>query len=328
LQTTEAQALMSSIMSGQLDGPQIAAVLVALRMKGETVKEITGFAAAMRDKAVRISPAREGLVDTCGTGGDARHTFNISTATALVAAGMGIPVAKHGNRAVSSSCGSADVLEALGVVIDLHPDDVAGLIDEVGIGFLFAPQHHPAMKHAAPVRRQLGIRTVFNLLGPLTNPAGVKRQLVGVFAAELTEPVCRVLGELGAEKAFVVHGQDGTDEISISGPTTVSELSAGRVRSFIFTPEEAGLERADIEAIAGGTAEENASHIEDILAGGGGGRRDAVLLNAGFVAVLADLAEDVTAGVELARIAIDDGSVRKLVDDLRRASRRRFKEAS
>jgi anthranilate phosphoribosyltransferase len=328
LKNSEAHDLMSAIMAGELSGAEIGAVLVALRMKGETVTEIAGFAAAMREKAVPISPGREGLVDTCGTGGDSRQTFNISTATALVAAAMGVPVAKHGNRAVSSSCGSADVLEALGVRIELEPEEVAGLIDEVGIGFLFAPRHHPAMKHAAPVRKQLGIRTVFNLLGPLTNPAGVKRQLLGVFAPDLTEPVCRVLGDLGAERAFVVHGRDGTDEVSIAGETVVSEWSDGRVRTYEFTPEDAGLRRAGLDEIGGGSSAENAAHILHVLNGNGGPRSDAVLLNTGFVAVLGGRAGDVAHGVDLAREAIESGDAQRLLEDLRRASSRRAGEAS
>ncbi len=321
LSTDEARALMGSIMSGELKDTQIAAILTALRMKGETVDEIAGFASAMREKAIRITPKRDGLVDTCGTGGDGRQTFNISTATALVAAAMCIPVAKHGNRAVSSKCGSADVLEALGVNIQLSPESVTTLIDQIGIGFLFAPRHHPAMKYAAPARRELGIRTVFNLLGPLTNPAGVKRQLIGVFDRDLTEVICRVLLSLGSEKAFVVHGLDGTDEVSIAEATVVTALEAGEVRTFVFTPEEAGLERADIGALSGGSAEDNAALITDILNGGGGAGSDAVRLNAGFVAVLADLASDVREGVALATDSIESGRARKLLDALREASR-------
>lgn len=320
LPSNQARALMNSIMSGELADTQIAAILTALRSKGETVDEITGFAAAMREKAIRISPKRADLVDTCGTGGDARGTFNISTATALVAAAMGIPIAKHGNRAVSSQCGSADVLEALGVNIQLRPESVAELIDRVGIGFLFAPQHHPAMKYAAPVRKQLGIRTVFNVLGPLTNPAGVKRQLIGVFNQDLTEVLCRVLQALGSEKAFVVHGLDGTDEVSISTETLVSALENGNVRTFHLTPEEAGLERAEISAITGGSAKENAAHIMEILGGGGGARRDAVLLNTALVATLADRASGVAAGVTAAREAIADGRARNLLSMLREVS--------
>lgn len=328
LDADEAYGLMNSIMAGELDEARIAAVLVALRMKGETVDEITGFARAMRERAEKVAPLRRGLVDTCGTGGDAKGTFNISTGTALVAAAMGVPIAKHGNRAVSSSCGSADVLEHLGVAVDLPPQQVADMIDEMGIGFLFAPRHHPAMKHAAPVRRQLGVRTVFNLLGPLTNPAGVRRQLLGVFAEELVDPVCRVLAELGAQKAFVVYGRDGTDEVSITGETAIAALDGGQIRRFVFTPEDAGLTRASLADIQGGTAAENATHLEAVLNGAAGPRRDAVLLNAGFVAVLADLADDPLEGVALARQAVDSGCAGRLLDSLRQVSRRYVREAS
>jgi anthranilate phosphoribosyltransferase len=315
-----AQALLVSIMDGDLTAPQIAAILTALRMKGETVDEIAGFAAAMRDKAVAVKTKRSGLVDTCGTGGDARHTFNISTAAALVAAAMGIPVAKHGNRAVSSKCGSADVLEALGVNIDLAPDQTGRLIDRVGIGFLFAPRYHPAMKHAAPVRRQMGVRTVFNILGPLTNPAGVKRQLIGVFKQDLTEVVCRVLRALGSEKVYVAHGLDGTDEVSLAGQTQITALENGTIRTFRFTPEEAGLERADLSALSGSSPEENAGHIKEVLAGCNGARSDATLLNAGFVAALTGITPDPREGVRLAREAIRSGRALKLLDALREES--------
>ncbi|MHC4944967.1 MAG: anthranilate phosphoribosyltransferase [Planctomycetota bacterium] len=317
----EARALMDSIMQGALAEAQIAAILTALRMKGETVDEIAGFAAAMRENAVRISPKRDGLVDTCGTGGDARHTFNISTATAIVVAAMGIPVAKHGNRAVSSKCGSADVLEALGVNIELSPEAVTELIDKIGIGFLFAPKLHPAMKHAAPVRQKLGVRTVFNVLGPLTNPAGVKRQLIGVFRPDLTEVMARVLAALGSERAFVVHGMDGTDEVSITGETVVSSLKNGEVDTFLFAPEDAGLKRADLSAIAGGDAKENAAHITGLLNGTAGPRRDAVLLNAGFVATLAGRTIDPIEGVSLARETLKSGKAAQLLEKLCETSR-------
>jgi anthranilate phosphoribosyltransferase len=321
LSVDQARAVMGAVMDGKLEPAQIAALLIALRVKGETVDELTGLALAMRDHAVTISPRRIGLVDTCGTGGDGRNTFNISTATALVAASMGVPVAKHGNRAVSSRCGSADVLEALGVVVSLPPAAVTELIDEVGIGFLFAPGHHPAMRHAAPVRRQLGVRTAFNLLGPLTNPAGVRLQLVGVFAPHLTEPVAEVLGALGCERAFVVHGLDGTDEVSIAGPTRISEYRDGAVRTFELVPEEAGLERSSLDELAGGTPQDNAEMVRDILAGTGGPRADAVMLNAGFVAMLAGRAETAADGVQLARRALNDGAATELLERLAVASR-------
>jgi anthranilate phosphoribosyltransferase len=289
-------------------------------MKGETTGEIAGFAQAMRENSVRVNPVRDGLIDTCGTGGDARGTFNISTASALVAASMGIPVAKHGNRAVSSKCGSADVLEALGVNISLPPEAVSQLIDGVGIGFMFAPTHHPAMKYAASARKDLGVRTVFNLLGPLTNPAGVKRQIVGVFSAKLTEPVCNVLKELGTEKAFAVHGLDGTDEVSITGETVVSSLEDGEVKTFEFAPEDAGLDRADISSISGGSAEENAEFIRNILRGQNGARSDVVMLNAGFAALLADRVSNVADGVKMAREAVESGKAEELLRDLAAAS--------
>jgi anthranilate phosphoribosyltransferase len=320
LSREETHDLMHRIMSGQLQDAQIAAILTALRMKGETVAEIAGFAAAMREKAVPVAAQREGLIDTCGTGGDGRDTFNISTATALVVAAMGIPVAKHGNRAVSSRSGSADVLEALGVNINLDPPRVAALIDQVGIGFLFAPQHHPAMRYAAPARKQLGIRTVFNILGPLTNPAGVRRQLIGVFDRDLTEVLCGVLRELGAQKAFVVHGMDGTDEVSLCGETQISALRDGTVDTYRFTPEDAGLERADLDALAGGSAAENAALITGLLRGTNGPRRDVVLLNAAFAAQLADRAPNTAVGVTLAADAIDTGGAFRLLEALRAAS--------
>ncbi|MEE9269692.1 MAG: anthranilate phosphoribosyltransferase [Candidatus Krumholzibacteria bacterium] len=316
----DAAGLMNSIMSGELSAVRAAAILTALRMKGETIDEITGFVSAMREKAVRITPRSEGVIDTCGTGGDARHTFNISTTTAFVAAGMGIPVAKHGNRAVSSRCGSTDVLEALGINLDLSPDAVTELIDRVGLGFLFAPHHHPAMKHVAPVRKELGTRTVFNLLGPMVNPAGVKRQLIGVFRRDLTEVVARVLQALGSEKVFVVHGLDGTDEASLSGETAVSLLENGAVRTTTITPEDAGVERADISALSGGDAEENAGHLLAVLQGKNGPRRDAVVLNAAFAAVLADKAGSLAEGADLARATIDSGAALDRLGTLREAS--------
>ena len=316
----EARDLMGAIMDGAVGEAPLAAVLTALRIKGETIDEIAGFAAAMRERAVPVRPRRGGLADTCGTGGDGKHTFNISTAAALVAAAMGIGIAKHGNRAISSRSGSADVLEALGVNIALPPAAVAESIDRVGIGFLFAPLHHPAMKHAAPVRRQLGVRTVFNLLGPLTNPAGVKRQLVGVYRPELTDVICAVLARLGAERAFVVHGLDGTDEVSIAAETRVSELAGGEVRTYSFAPEEAGLGRAAPGAIAGGDAAANATRLRAIFAGEEGPLADAIALNAGFVAMAAGRAASPADGVELARRVITGGDAAELLERLRSVS--------
>ena len=320
LRREEARHWMSEVMEGKVSEVALAAFLIALRAKGETPGEIAGLAEAMREHAVAVEPKCDGLVDTCGTGGDGLGTFNISTATALVAAAMGVRVAKHGNRAISSRSGSADVLEALGVRIDLPPASVTRLIEEVGIGFLFAPSHHPAMRHAALVRKQLGVRTVFNILGPLTNPAGVKRQLLGVFDAALTETMAEVLGALGAEAAFVVHGADGGDEISITGETRISALRDGKVSTYSFHPVEAGLEVTGAAQIAGGSAEENAAYLESVLAGEPGGRTDAVLLNAGFVAMLAGQATAPADGVACAREAVASGRASALLGRLREAS--------
>jgi anthranilate phosphoribosyltransferase/anthranilate synthase/phosphoribosyltransferase len=321
LDRTESETLMGAMMSGELSQPKIAAILTALRVKGETVPEITGFAQAMRARAIGISSSRKDMIDTCGTGGDAQHTFNISTTVALVAAGMGVAVAKHGNRAVSSNCGSADVLEALDVVIDLEPEAVGTLIDEVGFGFLFAPHHHPAMKHVAPVRKELGIRTMFNLLGPMTNPAGVKRQLIGVFRRDLTETVANVLKDLGSDRVFVVHGLDGTDEVSLAGETQVSYLEHGHVHTMMFTPEDAEVERASIDKLCGGNAEQNAQLILDVLRGEKGPCRDAVVLNAAFAAVVAEKTRNLVEGANLARDTIDSGRALGALEALRDASR-------
>jgi len=320
LTRAEAMSIMRSIMSGELTDVQVAGVLVGLRAKGETVDEIAGFAGAMRERLVPVPLRTNGAVDTCGTGGDGCGTFNVSTATAIVASGMGITVAKHGNRAVSSKCGSADVLEALGVNISLQPDEISRLIDRAGIGFLFAPAHHPAMKHAAAARRELGLRTVFNILGPLTNPAGVKRQLVGVFDPALTETVARVLQELGSECVYAVHSADGSDEVSTTAPTRVSELSDGTVRTYQFDPASVGLAPSGPGDIAGGTAAENAAMIEQILDGAAGPRRDAVVVNAAFTAMAAGKVETVEDGIALSREAIDSGRAREKLESLRRIS--------
>lgn len=320
LSREQARGLMRQVMTGALPPVSLAAHLVALRGKGEAVSEIVGFAEAMRERAVPIPVRRRGLVDTCGTGGDASGTFNISTAAALLSAAMGIGIAKHGNRAVSSRSGSADVLEALGVAIDLEPAQVGTLIDTLGIGFLFAPALHPAMRHAMPVRRELGVRTVFNLLGPLTNPAGVDRQLMGVYDPGLCEPVCRALGQLGCRKAFVVHGEGGLDEVSPSGATTVAALDRGVVTVFEFHPRDAGLDPVPLAELAGGTADENARIIREVFGGGRPGAAAAVVLNAGFVAVAAGVATDVRGGVEAARRTLVSGAGLRLLDDLCRAS--------
>src|SRR5437870_6647581 len=258
LSREQASAAMDAMLEGGAPVSQMAALLVALRMKGETSDEIAGAAQALRSRAARVEVSQERLIDTCGTGGDSSHTFNISTAAAFVAAAGGARVAKHGNRAVSSKCGSADVLTALGVEVELPPAAVAACIDECGIGFLFAPRHHAAMRHVAPVRKELGLRTIFNLLGPLANPAGARRQLLGVYAAHLVPVLARTLAELGCDRAFVVHGAGGLDEISTSGPTRMAEVRGGSVREFEFAPEDAGVPRAELSELHGGDAQENA----------------------------------------------------------------------
>lgn len=316
----DARALMQVIVSGELSEPQIAGVLIALRAKGETTDEIAGFVSVLRDKAIRVTPSRERLVDTCGTGGDGTHTFNISTAAAIVAAGAGVAIAKHGNRALSSKCGSSDVLDALGVRA-VAPERVAQIIDEIGIGFMFAPAHHPALRHAAGVRRDLGVRTVFNLLGPLANPAFVKRQLVGVFDPSLTETVALVLASLGSEKVYVVHGSDGSDEVTVTGETRVTLLDDGHVTTSSFAPESVGIERANARALTGGTPEENAKTIVAILDGARGAKRDAVVLNAAFVIVVAGRADSIAEGVSLAAASIDEGRAKDVLERLRAATR-------
>lgn len=318
----EAAAAMDAIMSGAATNAQIAAFLTALRMKGETVEELIGFAQVMRQKAVRVRTKgeevaaltgtdREMLLDTCGTGGDAAGTFNVSTATALVVAGAGVKVAKHGNRSVSSLCGSADVVEALGVSLELPPAAVARCIDEVGIGFLYAPLLHTAMKHVMPARREMGIRTVFNMLGPLTNPAGANAQVIGVYSAALTEPLARVLAELGTLRAFVVHGADGLDEISNTGESRISEVREGTARSFTVSPEDFGVPRATLAALRGGDREENARIIREILAGRNGPKRDIVLMNAAAALLVGGRARDLKEGVALAARSIDSGAAQQ-----------------
>ncbi|MBO2520407.1 MAG: anthranilate phosphoribosyltransferase [Firmicutes bacterium] len=303
----EAAAAMEAIMEGEATPAQIAAFITALRIKGETVDEIAGCARVMREKAAKITPRRTPLVDTCGTGGDGANTFNISTAAAFVAAAAGAAVAKHGNRSVSSRCGSADVLEALGVRIDLTPDAVRECIDQVGIGFLFAPLFHSSMRHAVGPRKEIGIRSVFNVLGPLTNPASAQAQVVGVYDAALTEPLARVLGRLSVREAYVVHGQPRLDEISISGETQVSHLKDGEVHTFRIRPEDAGLKTWPAETIAGGDAQHNAAIIRSVLKGKEGPQRDVVLLNAAAALLVAGLAKDLMDGVARAAESIDRG---------------------
>ena len=319
LSREEARAVMEEVLRGEATDAQIAALLVGLHMKGETVEEIVGFAEAIRGAATPLPIARdslvdvsgtgrEALVDTCGTGGDASGTFNISTATALTVAGAGVRVAKHGNRGVSSKCGSADVMECLGVNINLPPARVAQCLDEVGIAFLFAPLMHSATKYVQPARRELRLRTVFNLLGPLTNPAHTSAQVVGVYSEDLVEKLAEALALLGLRRALVVHGADGLDEISISGPTRVAEVRDGQVRSYEVTPEEFGIERAPLEAIAGGDAASNAGTIREILRGTKSARRDVVLLNAAATLVAAGKADKIGEGIPQAGKSLDSGA--------------------
>src|SRR3954463_790452 len=330
LSREEARAVMAEILSGQTTDAQIAALLVAMHMKGETVEEIVGFAEAIRaaaaplnrtelngDSALDVSGTeRDALVDTCGTGGDASGTFNISTATALTVAGAGVRVAKHGNRSVTSKCGSADVVEALGVNISLPPARMAACLKEVGIAFLFAPAMHSAMKYVQPVRRELRLRTVFNLLGPLTNPARATCQVVGVYADDLVEKLAEALSMLGLRRALVVHGSDGLDEITITVTTRIGEVRNGGVHTYEVTPEEFGLKRAPIEAIAGGDAAFNASLIRDVLAGKKSSYRDLVLLNASAALVAAGRADHLRDAVPLAAKAIDTGEALEKLQSL------------
>lgn len=312
----EAEEAMATIMEGQATPAQIGAFLAALRLKGETVAEVTGFARAMRARATRLETRHSVFIDTCGTGGDGAGTFNISTAAALVVAACGLPVAKHGNRSVSSHCGSADVLEALGVAVDLTPERAARCLDEVGLAFLFAPTYHRAMRHAAGPRREIGIRTVFNLLGPLCNPAAAPVQVVGVYDGQLVETVARVLGRLGSRRAFVVHGSDGLDEVTVTGPTLVAELADGAVRTYTFDPKEVGIPYARLADLRGGDAATNAAIIRAVLEGEAGPRRDIVLLNAAFALVAGGLAADVAEGLALAAAAIDTGKARAKLAEL------------
>jgi len=319
LARAEARAVMTEVLTGKCSDTQIAALLVALHMKGETVEEIVGFAEAIRSAATPFElhgnavldasgTGRGALVDTCGTGGDASGTFNISTATAFVAAGAGVRVAKHGNRSVTSKCGSADVMEALGVNINLPPARISACLEQVGIAFLFAPALHSAMKYVQPVRRELRLRTVFNLLGPLTNPARATCQVVGVYSDDLVEKLAEALSMLGLRRALVVHGSDGLDEITITGPTRVGEVRNGSVHTYEVTPEECGLRRAPLDGLAGGDAALNASLIRDVLAGKKSARRDVVLLNAGAALVAAGRADHLRDTVPLAAQAIDSGA--------------------
>jgi anthranilate phosphoribosyltransferase len=327
LSREEARVVMAEVLAGKCSDAQIAALLVALHMKGETVEEIVGFAEAIRaaaaplglrpNHAVDVSgTGRDALVDTCGTGGDASGTFNISTAAALVVAGAGVRVAKHGNRSVTSKCGSADVMEALGVNINLPPARLAACLEEVGIAFLFAPAMHSAMKYVQSARRELRLRTVFNLLGPLTNPAHASAQVVGVYSAALVEKLAEALSMLGLHRALVVHGLDGLDEITITGPTRIAEVREGTIRTYEVTPEEFGIVRGTIDDISGGDAAANATIIRDILAGERSARRDVVLLNAAAALVAAGKADHLTDALPLASKSIDSGAAAEKLEAL------------
>jgi anthranilate phosphoribosyltransferase len=327
LSREEARVVMTEVLTGQCTEAQIGALLVALHMKGETVEEIVGFAEAIRAAATPLKlhanrvldaggTGRDALVDTCGTGGDTSGTFNISTATAFVVAGAGVRVAKHGNRSVTSKCGSADVMEALGAKIDLPPARIAACLEEVGIAFLFAPSVHSAMKYVQTARRDLRLRTVFNLLGPLTNPARATCQVVGVYSSDLVEKLAEALSMLGLHRALVVHGSDGLDEITITGPTRIAEVREGQVRTYEVTPEEFGLKRAPLNEIFGGDAVLNAKLIRELLEGKKSARRDIVLLNAGAALVAAGKANHLRDAMPLAAKAIDSGAATAKLDAL------------
>lgn len=304
---SQAKQVMGLLMDGQATPAQIGAFLAALRVRGETYEELVGFAQALRERATKVEVKRKPLLDTCGTGGDGSGTFNISTTVAFLAAGAGASVAKHGNRSVSSRCGSADVLEALGVRTDIPPELAARCVSEAGVGFLFAPALHPAMKHAAPVRRELGARTVFNLLGPLANPAGARRQLLGVFSPVWVLPMAKALRELGSERALVVSSRDGLDELSLSAPTEVAELKGGRIRRYAVDPASLGLKRAPKRTLAGGDARRNAEIVLAVLKGVPGPAREVSLLNASAALLAAGLARNLKEGLRLARESLDSG---------------------
>jgi anthranilate phosphoribosyltransferase len=316
LSRDEARAVMNEVMDGAATPAQIGGLLVALRLKGETADEIAGCAEAMRAHVLAVRPSRDDLVDTAGTGGDGASTINISTAAALVAAAAGAGVAKHGNRAVSSASGSADVLEALGFRLEIPPARIERSIDELGFGFLFAPTHHPAMRHAAPVRRELAARTVFNVLGPLTNPAGARAQVVGVYAPSLVRTMAEVLARLGARRAFVVHGAGGIDELSPAGPNLVCEVVDGAVYEREIDPLDLGVPRCDPAELRGGSPEENAAAIRAVFAGENGGRRSAVLLNAAGAIAAAGHAKDLGEGLGLASEAVDSGAAATRLEEL------------
>jgi len=318
LSAAEAESVMGGIMRGEATPAQIAAVLTAFRMKGETVEEVAGCARAMRAAATPVACRAAVVADTCGTGGDGRQTFNVSTAAAFVVAGAGLTVAKHGNRAVSSRSGSADVFEALGVRLDLTPDRLSACLDEVGIAFLFAPALHPAMKHAIGPRREMGVRTLFNLLGPLANPAGARVQVLGVFSPDWVEPMARVLASLGTQGAFVVHGADGLDEFSTTGPNRAVRVAGGEVSPVVVDPAALGLPAARLDDLAGGDAVMNAALTVEVLKGARCPRRDVVLLNAAAVLVAAGTVPDWPAGLARAAESVDSGAAMRKLEALRR----------
>jgi len=315
LSREEAASAFDRMMSGEATPSQMGGLLMALRVRGETVDEITGAVTTMRAKMLSVK-APPDAIDIVGTGGDASGSFNISTCAAFITAGAGVPIAKHGNRALSSRSGAADVLQALGVKIDLNAEQVGHCIRDAGIGFMFAPAHHPAMKNVGPTRVELGTRTIFNLLGPLSNPASVKRQMVGTFSKHWIVPMAQVLGNLGSECVWVVHGSDGLDEITTAGPTSVAALENGKVRSFEVAPEDAGLPRAKPEALRGGDANENAKALLDVLKGKAGAFRDVALLNAAAALIVAGKAKDLQAGATLAAKSIDSGEAEGRLDRL------------
>ncbi len=312
----DAYEVALAIMNGEATDAQIASLITALRMKGETVDEITGFVKAMRDKVTKINAREEYLIDTCGTGGDGSGTFNISTISALVAAGAGCRVAKHGNRSVSSNCGSADLLKELGVNIENPPEKVEKCIEEAGVGFLFAPLLHPAMKYAIGPRREMAVRTIFNILGPLTNPASTKRQLLGVYAKELTAPIANVLANLDSIHCMIVHGEDGLDEITTTGKTFVSELKDGKVKEYTISPEDFGMNKRSPEDLKGGTPQTNAKIALNLLEGGTGGKRDITILNSGAAIYVAGKAESLLDGIGKAKESIDSGEALKKLEIL------------
>ncbi|HXL67460.1 MAG TPA: anthranilate phosphoribosyltransferase [Xanthobacteraceae bacterium] len=311
----EAAHAFDKMMAGEATPAQMGALLMGLRVRGETVDEITGAVSAMRAKMLPVEAPAD-AIDVVGTGGDASGSYNISTCAAFIVAGSGVPVAKHGNRALSSKSGAADVLAALGVNIELAPDAIGRCVREAGIGFMFAPAHHPAMKNVGPTRIELGTRTIFNLLGPLSNPAGVKRQMVGVFARPWIEPLAKVLAALGSERAWVVHGSDGLDEITTSGPSFVAELAGGKVKTFEVTPEDAGLKRSNPEQLRGGEAAMNAAALRAVLEGMPGPYRDVALMNAGAALVVAGKAKNIREGVALGAKALDGGAANARLEKL------------